>query len=320
MSIDADGKVHATGDLEKYLGEEFDIENTIEMNDLEKGRLKGETKKEEKKKTKKKENENEKKDEETQEIEENLDEKGQELELTHIRKIKDVQNLKDRMPEAFSDSDEYAHAYSKKLGKFVILENKKDGDKSKWQLNDKIEPAKSTQKKIISIDEDGKNIEKEVPYALMKTNRDDKEIAVSYGQYGEINVQTVDVLPCQARVARQVREQGEGEKGREDAQLTREFKAGGKEYTHKLAHEVQEIEEIQKESNQTTDYQITEEEYIPNTKTKWKELMEDTGESLPELIERYNRDISKSKGQVDSKTIVDNIRDDYEMVSHEHKH
>ena len=69
-------------------------------------------------------------------------------------------------------------------------------NKSQWQLNDRVEPAKITWRTIISIDEQGEKMEREVPYALMKTNREYKEIAVLRGQYGEINIETVDVLPC----------------------------------------------------------------------------------------------------------------------------
>ena len=47
--------------------------------------------------------------------------------------------------------------------------------------------------------------------------------------------------------------------------------------------------------------------------------MEETGESLPTLIERYNRDMAKAEGQTDSKSVVQNIIDDYQMVSHEHE-
>ena len=41
LAIDGDGKVYATGDLAKYLGEELNIEELMKSNDLEKGRLKG---------------------------------------------------------------------------------------------------------------------------------------------------------------------------------------------------------------------------------------------------------------------------------------
>ena len=312
LSIDANGKVHATGDLAKYLGEELNIEELIESNDLEKGRLKGVSEKISKVEKDEQDNNEEK-------IDEDLKEQGQDLELINVREIKDIQNIKERNPEVFGDSDEHAQGYSKKLGKFVMLEKVQNGKKSKWQLNEKIQPAQRTLRTIISIDEKGEKIEREVPYALMKTNRSDKEIAVTYGPYGIVNIQTVDVLPCQERVARQVREQGEDGNGQEDAQIRRDFKAGGKEYTHDLAHQVEEIEEMKEEVNQEPENQISEEDYIPNTEMTWKNLMEDTGESLPTLIERYNRDMAKAEGQTDSKSVVQNIIDDYQMVSHEHE-
>ena len=312
LSIDANGKVHATGDLAKYLGEELNIEELIESNDLEKGRLKGVSEKISKVEKDEQDNNEEK-------IDEDLKEQGQDLELINVREIKDIQNIKERNPEVFGDSDEHAQGYSKKLGKFVMLEKVQDGKKSKWQLNEKIQPAQRTLRTIISIDEKGEKIERKVPYALMKTNRSDKEIAVTYGQYGIVNIQTVDVLPCQERIARQVREQGEDGNGQEDAQIRRDFKAGGREYTHDLAHQVEEIEEMKEEGNQKPVNQISENDYIPNTGTTWKELMEDTGESLPTLIERYNRDMAKAEGQTDSKSVVQNIIDDYQMVSHEHE-
>ena len=317
LSIDGDGKVHTEGDLAKYLGEELDIEELMKSNDLEKGRLKGVSEKIAK--VEKDEQTNDKGDE-SQEIDQDLKEQGQDLGLINVREIKDIQNIKERMPEAFGNSDEHAQGYSQTLGKFVMIEKVQDGEKSKWQLNEKVEPSQPTRRKIISIDEKGENIEKEVPYALMKTNRSDKEIAVTYGQYGTVNIQTVDVLPCQERVARQVREQGEDGNGQEDAEIRREFKAGGKEYTHDLAHQVEEIEEMKEDVNQKPVDQISEDDYIPNTDTTWKELMEETGESLPTLIERYDRDMTKGGEKADSKSVVQNIIDDYDMISHEHEH
>lgn len=312
LAIDADGKVKTSGDLAKYLGEELDIEDLIESNDLEKGRLKGASEKVSK--LEKDEQDNSKE----QEIDQDLQEQGQDLGLTNIREIKDIQNIKERNPDVFGDSDEHAQGYSQTLGRFVMVEKVQDGGKSRWQLNEKVQPAQTTLRKIISIDEEGKKIEKKVPYALMKTNRSDKEIAVSYGPYGTVNIETVDVLPCQERVARQVREQGEDGNGQEDAQIRRDFKAGGKEYTHDFAHQVEEIEETKMENDQEPENQITEEDYIPNTKMTWKELMEETGESLPQLVERYNRDMAKA-GQSDSQSVVQSIIEDYEAVSHEHK-
>ena len=46
--------------------------------------------------------------------------------------------------------------------------------------------------------------------------------------------------------------------------------------------------------------------------------MEETGESLSQLVERFNKDMAKSEGKEESKSIVQKIVDDYQMVSHEH--
>ena len=192
------------------------MEKLFEENDIEKGRLKGISEKSIQKseiEQSKEEQKQEEPNDETQEIAEDLEAQGEDLELINIRKIKDP-NVKQRMPEVFGEAEEHAQAYSKKLGKYVMLENK-DG---KWQINDKVEPAKPTMRSIISIDEQGESIERKVPYALMKTNRDDKEIAVNLGAYGEIEIETVDVLPCQERVARGVREEGQGLEGEENAE------------------------------------------------------------------------------------------------------
>lgn len=218
------------------------------------------------------------------------------------------------MPEVFGDSDEHAQAYSNKLHRFVMLEKVNES----WQLNKNVEPARTTWKSIISIDEQGKSIERKVPYALMKTNRDDKEIAVNLGAYGEIEIETVDVLPCQERVARGVREEGQGLEGEENAEIRRDLNTQGKEYIHELAHQVENVEEQQKESGQEVDSQITEADYIPNTDKTWGELMEETGESLPNLVERYNNEMTKSNGKEQPQSIIQRIIEDYQMVSHEH--
>lgn len=332
--VDQNGKVYTTGALKDCLGDaEIDIEELMAKNDVEKGRLKGISEKAEPEeiiKAKGNERQNGKEQEgqgeqgdETKEIEEDLREQGQDLELINVRKIKDP-HVAERMPEVFGDSDEHAQAYSRKLGKFVMLE-KKDGQvkgennyKGQWQLNDKVEPAQTTYKTIISIDKNGDKIEKRVPHALMKTNRDDKEIAVTIGQYGEVYIETVDVLPCQERIARGVREENQGLEGEEDAQIRKEFSTQGKEYTHDLAHKVNEIEEIEKETNQAVDDQISESDYIPNTDTTWGELMQETGESLPKLVERFNNEMEQSGGKEEPRSIIQRIIDDYLMVSHEH--
>lgn len=319
MVIDSNGKVFTNGGLKDYLeNSEIDIEELFAQNDIEKGRLKGISEKAEEKDISKRleqksEKENEVKSEED-EIAEELDEQGQDLELTKIRKIKDLY-VAERMPEVFGGAEEHAQAFSRKLNRFVMIE-KVNG---KWQLNENVEPAKMTWKSIISIDEQGESIERKVPYALMKTNREDKEIAVNIGQYGEISIETVDVLPCQERVARGVREDGQGQEGEESSQIRREFNTNGKEYTHELAHQVENVENDEKEAGQEVDKQITESDYIPNTETTWEELMEETGDSLPNLVERYNNEMDKSGGKEEPKNIIQRIIDDYQMAFHEHK-
>ena len=46
--------------------------------------------------------------------------------------------------------------------------------------------------------------------------------------------------------------------------------------------------------------------------------MESTGDSLPKLIERYNRDMEGKKPE-ESEEVVEKIESDYGNVSHEHK-
>ena len=46
--------------------------------------------------------------------------------------------------------------------------------------------------------------------------------------------------------------------------------------------------------------------------------MESTGDSLPKLIERYNRDM-KGKTAEESEEVIEEIEADYGNVSHEHK-
>lgn len=337
---DEKGNVYTIDGLKDYLGDaEINIEDImlenegmqIDENEHKVSRLKGISErklqnKNEKDNHLKEEQSNDKTNDESQEIEEDLKMQGQDLELTNIRKIKDP-HIAERMPDMFEKSNVYAHAYSKKLGKFVMLEKsnqvkdesqKTHSSKGQWQISENIEPAQTTLRTIISIGENGDKIEKSVPHALMKTNRQDKEIAVIIGQYGEVNIETVDVLPCQERVARGVREQGEGLDREESAEVRRGFQTQGKEYTHNLAHQINSIEDLQKENNQIVDYEITEKDYIPNTDITWAELMNETGDSLPELVERYNRDMIKSGGNQEPKSIIQDIIDDYQMISHEH--
>ncbi len=328
LVVDENGKVYAPDGLKDYLGDaEIDIEELMSENDSEKGRLKGISEKAEPEEMKKalkgedkqrdkapeEEKQDKEQDEETQEVEEDLEEQGEDLRISKYRQIKDS-HIGERMPEAFGDGAENGVAFSNKLNRFVII-SKVNGH---YQLNENVQPARMTWKSIISINPNGESVERKVPHALMKTNRDDKEIAVTIGQYGEVDIETVDVLPCQERIAREVRSDGEGADKQESLEVRNEFKQEGKEYKHDIAHRVKDIEQAQKDANQTVDYDITPDDYIPNTEMTWGELMEDTGESLPKLIERYNREMMNKER--DSKDVVDTIEQDYGNVNRQHEH
>jgi len=326
LSTDSKGNItECLEELEQVLGK-IDVKKLIEENEIiddEKAtsRLKGKSEKaepEEMKKALKGEDEKEKdeqgNDEETQKVEEALQEQGENLEISKYRKIKDS-HISERMPEVFRDGEENGIAFSNKLNRFVII-SKVNGE---YQLNENVEPARMTWKSIISIDATGEKVERKVPHALMEIpNNDEKEIAVTLDYYGDVEIETVDVLPCQERIARQVREEGEGLESEETRETRNYFEKSGKENKHDLAHKVKEIEEAQKDANQTVENDITPDDYIPNTRTTWRELMEDTGESLPELIDRYNREIVKEG--VTSEDVIDTIEYDYGNVNREHNH
>lgn len=312
LVIDEHGNIYASEGLEDYLkDEEIDINELMaENDDIKKGRLKGIS---EKMDSKEQQDTQYKKDEETQKIEEDLEEQGEDLRISKYTKIKDTY-VSERMPDVFNKGTENGITFSNKLNRFVMI-SKVNG---KYQINENVEPARMTWKSIISIEPNGKKVERKIPHALMETNRDDKEIAVTIGQYGEIDIETIDVLPCQERIAREVRREGEGLEKQENLEIRNQFNQEGKEYQHEIAHQVQDIEQAQKDLNQTVDYDITPDDYIPNTEITWGELMEDTGESLPKLIERYNREMS-NKG-ADSKDVVDTIEYDYGNVGHQRSH
>ena len=320
LSIDKDGNMQINPLWKERIGE-IDFEKSMEINDREPGRLKGISEKmtpEEmekalkgEKKEDKKQDKVEEKEPTPEEVEQSLQEQGQDLEISSIRMIKD-KHLSERMPQVFDKSTEYGLAYSNKLNSYVIVARAN----GQFQLNDNIQPAKTTMKRVISIDEKGERIEEKVPHALMKTNDSSKEVAVTIGQYGYPDIETVDRLPCNERVARQVGVEGEGVQAQESYEMRETFATKGKQYPHQLAHQVEEVQKAQQESAEGKDYDITaEDDYIPNTQITWRELMDDTGESLPKLIERYNREMQK-KG-TESEKAVQTIEEDYGNVSHE---
>lgn len=315
ININSKGEITIIEELKKFLGD-IDIESIIDENEKEPNRLKAISQKIKPEEIKdifnsqKEEEQNSLSEENV--IEQDLQEQGQDLGISNFREIKD-KSVAQRMPEVFGSSDRSGIAYSNRLNRFVMI-SKNDG---KYKLNDNVKPAQFTWKSIISIDENGEKVERKVPHALMKTNDSEKEVAVTIGQYGYVDIETVDRLPSNERIARGVRTSGEGKDKEEAYEIRREFETSGKQYKKDLAQNVQNIERVQKETTGQTDYDITEDDYIPNTDKTWGDLMDETGESLTKLIERYNREMSKDGVKPDK--VVQIIEEDYENISHQQK-
>ena len=249
LSKDYQGNIRVNEKWSQVIGENIDFDSTMDINNKEKGRLKGisekanqeEIKKELANKEQNRDKQEEIQDDEEKEeqIEEELQEDGQDLEISKYRKIKD-KSLTERMPEVFENSEENGIAFSNKLNRFVMIE-KVNG---KYQLNEKIEPAQMTWKTVISIDEKGESIERKVPHSLMRVPNDlEKEVAVTIGDYGEIDIETVQITPCQERVARQVRTEPEGIEDEERKQITDTINTEGRQLPDDLAHKQKELEE-----------------------------------------------------------------------------
>ena len=159
LSIDKDGNIQINPNWKEVIGE-IDFEKSMEINDREPGRLKGISEKmtpeemEKALKGKKKEDKQQKDEKEkeptSEEVNQSLQEQGQDLGISSIRMIKD-KHLAERMPQVFDKSTEYGLAYSNKLNSYVIVARVN----GQFQLNDNIQPAKTTMKSVISIDEKG---------------------------------------------------------------------------------------------------------------------------------------------------------------------
>ena len=337
MMADKNGNIYSIEALREYFeNSTLDIDSMINKNDKEKGRLlaiaeeKGEEKQEEQKKQEEPKNE----EQEEKKAEEDLKKDDKDVEISSFRRIKD-NHLQERMPNVFNNNSEYAIAYSSTIGSFVVLEAREEIDENgklrkNWKVNENVQTAGTNYRSIISISENGDKVERKVPYALLRTNRADKEIAITLEaqNYGELDIETVDVMPCQARVSRQVRAQGEGIEKQETLETRRDFEVSGTQdgvnkKAHEIAHGFEEAEEDQREEAEAVDPSaIDENTPIPGADMTWGELADETGENIMTLVERYNKekDEMKSKGEKpESKNIIQIIIDDYKAVSHERK-
>ena len=336
MMADKDGNVYSIEALREYFeNTTLDMDTVLSRNDKERGRLraiaeeKEENKKDKEEETKAPQNE----EQEEKKAEEDLKKEDKDIEISKFRRIKD-NHLQERMPNVFNNNAEYAIAYSATLGSFVVLEAREEIDekgelRKDWKVNENVQTAGANYRSIISISENGDKVERKVPYALLRTNKADKEIAITLEaqNYGELDIETVDVMPCQERVSRQVRTQGDGIEKQETLETKREFeKAGTQDGVNKKAHEIahgfENAEEDQKEDGEAVDPSVIDANTpIPDSDMTWGELSEETGENILKLVERYNREKAEMQGKGEkpkSENIIQTILYDYKNVNREH--
>lgn len=277
LSVDEQNNIMITPELEMFF-EEIDFSEAIKQNDEQEGRLKGISEKAE-----------------PEEIEEKLQKQPEQetkpgledLGITGFREIKD-KNLETELPGVFSpNADTKGTGYSKKLNAFVIVEEV-DG---KLQQVEEIEPAIPTIETIISINEDGKEIEKKVPHALMQLkNNDDKEISITIGEHGYIETGIVDVLPCNERVEMQLREDGEDLSAQRTKQLEELKTRYGQEEIHGLIHKYnEELDEKNKEVNNINDLQDDQRIYT----SEEEKIIKEEAQKVGTTVEEFKKELEK---------------------------
>jgi len=308
LVVDENGNIYVSDGFKDYLGDaEIDIEELMTQNDSEKGNLKGISEKVEPKEIEQDEMQGNEQDNETQEVEKDLQEQGEDLEISKYRKIKDT-HVAERIPEAFGDGTENGIAFSNKLNRYVII-SKLEGH---YQMNENVEPARMTWKTIISIDADGQKVERQVPHALMQLpNNDKKEIAVTLDQYGDADIQTVDVLPCQERVARSVQMENEDatnpENGAERKDIRDTFnQEGGALLSHDIAHKQEILER---------EYEVTETDMEELKDLDIEAVMDAEARKAKISKEGFKEYVKKADG----KTLEDKITNAHEQIEQEYK-
>lgn len=348
LNVDENGKAHATGELKEILGEEeIDIEELMQKNDIVQGRLRGTSERAEdreksideelngKRQEDKEEQEGqEDKDEQTEEKEEqqiqnDLQEEGQDdLEISYYRPIKD-NSFDEQIGTNTKKYEEKGIAYSKSQNKFIFIGKNSDG---KFEKSEDFEPAKPTYRRVMSIDEKGETLTKEVPHAIMKTKNSKKELSITIGQYGYIEAKTVDVLPCNVRVSREVREEGETSNDRTDIQLNRAIREEGIAGLHEWVHthdktngqmdigdERQEdvAEEISNDGeHQEENHSKEEEYYIPGTDITWEKFAIDCGyrgedNPIAHAKETFNK-AKENGGDLSNKELAERVIEEKE--------
>lgn len=159
----------------------------------------------EKNEDKKDKNQKEEKEEENQEKETEEEKKQKTAEALGIdeteiksistidlnQKVTDKYTLRDMLPEA-AECKTLTVAYTKD-GNFTLLGTKKDGTRENLNSVESIEGA-STNKNVISINEDGSKVEEKQVKGLMRINARNREdgLSISVGDYGMMNIDYVN--------------------------------------------------------------------------------------------------------------------------------
>lgn len=131
------------------------------------------------------------------------------LKISSYRRI--VDNVfPHEFPETCSGAKEVGMARLED-GTFMLVADYGNG----FEMAKGTEPARPTMEQVYDIDRGEQTLEKKSPHAIMKVsgngNRSEtKELTVTFGSYGYIEMQVVDRTPDNTRVGRDVREQGEG--------------------------------------------------------------------------------------------------------------
>lgn len=170
-------------------------------------------------------------------IENDLAESGlpKDLGIMNYKKIIDSR-MREEFPETVEGTEEVGVAYSTKLNSFILVAKTSEG----FRMAEGVEMSKPTMYSVISIDEDGDTVEKKVPNAMMKTNKANKELAISIDTYGYYEVEKVDRTPGNNRIANKLEGQGERERVTKETKVNTDIKRQTRTKMDELADNYQE--------------------------------------------------------------------------------
>ena len=157
------------------------------------------------------------------------------------------------MPDTFEKDKKYEVAEDKISNKTIIITKDENG---KYTKNDKIEDGQVATDKLYEISPEGGQKESDIPDQLMRVKNNEKEeIAVNKDEYGELEIQTVQLTSSQQRIARSVQMEGQGNEEQERKEVTDMFEQDGEAI---LVDEIATKKEILEREYKVTDTSIEE--------------------------------------------------------------